>query len=460
MSKESNLKASKAKHLRQLQLKRGDSIHSLNGKEKNDGDEIVISNKIKIRIDNDIESEINFENKENNEDDDNNNNNINTRLLSDEILETLSIGYKDLSNIKLDKLSKYFGNNSYIIYQLGDTLRGQLWRAMLGVSKMDLNDYLSQINKKESRMYNIIRSDASYAFRKEGIGKEYEERVVNYGEVALVRILNSYCHKYSTNYDSSSLNSSNGNVYYNRRYMGGIYRIAELMLYVMPELESYHTFISITNIHLPTYFNACPDCTLGTNKIGMNACCYLTFEIIALLDKELYHKLVSSNVRPDHLFSMTFETSIKPFYHMLKIWDFLVCFGMHMNPIVIAAQLITNRTFILQSSETSLSYWIINRIRSHSGKVIACSMQIMANIKLNAHAQSQSQNGARDSGKYNYESLWNRILKHATDLSIAREIVCDGEKMYFPQPTTTNVVSNSIGSNDSDSKSSSVEIDQ
>ena len=50
--------------------------------------------------------------------------------------------------------------------------------------------------KRESRMHHIIRDDAPYTFCKKG--KQYEERVANCGEVALVRILNSYCHKYGT----------------------------------------------------------------------------------------------------------------------------------------------------------------------------------------------------------------------------------------------------------------------
>ena len=58
-----------------------------------------------------IWNQINLKNKEN----ENDNNNRNTRLLSDELLETLSIGYKDidLSNVNLDKLVKCFGDNVY-----------------------------------------------------------------------------------------------------------------------------------------------------------------------------------------------------------------------------------------------------------------------------------------------------------------------------------------------------------
>ena len=107
--KQSNFKVSNARRLRQF--KRADSIkntkeenddinynnnnNNSNNSNNNNGDEILISNKIEIRMDNDIESQINFENKEN--EDNNNNNNINTKLLSDEILKTLCIGYKDIS---------------------------------------------------------------------------------------------------------------------------------------------------------------------------------------------------------------------------------------------------------------------------------------------------------------------------------------------------------------------------
>ena len=58
-------------------------------------------------------------------------------------------------------------------------------------------------------------------------------------------------------------NGNDGVGYYNRRYRGGIYRNCRInVLHVMPELDSYYiycTFISNTNTHLSTYFNACPN---------------------------------------------------------------------------------------------------------------------------------------------------------------------------------------------------------
>ena len=72
-----------------------------------------------------------------------------------------------------------------------DTLRGKLWRLVLGVSALDANDYKNQIRKAESEQYYVkIRGDTKRTFL---TSEEYNSRV---SEERLVRVLNSFVQRH------------------------------------------------------------------------------------------------------------------------------------------------------------------------------------------------------------------------------------------------------------------------
>ena len=471
ISRKGNLRASNAKHLRQL--KRQNSIEE----EKKIDDKIHNIHHISDRIEIDIESEYKSENKQDDDDE-------RIRILEKEILETLSIGYKNLLNVKRNKhnykimlsTSGNNGNNGINnSYKFSDTLRGQLWRAMLGVSGIDLRDYLSQLRKTEDKSnYVHIRNDVNRLFID---SNEYCNRagVDTNGESVLIRILNSYCHKY------------------NKKYFSGMHWIAATMLCVMPELDSYYSFNTIINRHLPTYFCYLKSNINGTDNGDSNinnsnnnnqqlsgkwAACFLTFEVIRLFDKQFFDKI--NFVKPDVIFGCcaSVQAIVKPFNEMMKLWDFLVCFGMHMNPIITAAQIISKKEFIIENieknedinvSSTTKMQWLLTEIFSMSkwmngsvdaSKVIMISMRIMATMKqaIDRYRQRKNEkngnvenNGKTINGQindekkggnnsknninknniennmmqdndYQYELLWNRILKHGTDFKLANEM--------------------------------------
>lgn len=76
-----------------------------------------------------------------------------------------------------------------------DTLRGKLWRLVLGVGNLDANNYKNQIKKAESPDYYVkIRGDTKRTFL---TSEEYNSRV---SEERLVRVLNSFVHRYHAPY--------------------------------------------------------------------------------------------------------------------------------------------------------------------------------------------------------------------------------------------------------------------
>ena len=81
------------------------------------------------------------------------------------------------------------------IRKVEDTLRGKVWRLMLGVGSLDATDYRNQIKKKESPDYYVkIRGDTKRTFL---TSQEYNSRVA---EERLVRVLNSFVHKHDKPY--------------------------------------------------------------------------------------------------------------------------------------------------------------------------------------------------------------------------------------------------------------------
>merc|ERR1712154_17319 len=112
-----------------------------------------------------------------------------------------------------------------------DTLRGKLWRLVLGISSLDANDYKAQLQKAEHREYYVkIRGDTKRTFL---TSEEYNSRV---SEERLVRVLNSFVHRHS------------------KPYCQGMDAIAAGLLYVMPELDAFASFSLLINTHFPTYF--------------------------------------------------------------------------------------------------------------------------------------------------------------------------------------------------------------
>lgn len=113
----------------------------------------------------------------------------------------------------------------------------------------------------------------------------------------------------------------------------------------------------------------------------------------------------------------------KDFGEVQKLWDFLFCFGVHLNPIMAAAQVIQNKQRILKelSSEmargkpaemavlslltTVLSQrnWMGGLLDSQS--VIDCVMQCILVLKQQKHSE-----------------LWSEIATHCSDFKVALSI--------------------------------------
>ena len=258
-----------------------------------------------------------------------------------------------------------------------DTLRGKLWRLMLGVNtiKMDSNEYESTM--KHCTKYEYIRTVTRLIYTKE----HYRDTL---DEAQLVRIMNAYC---NTN--------SNG------KLPDGIWEFAQIILYTMPELYAYYTFKILVEQHIPTYIH------LESGRIGAYYGVELAKQILKIVDKELYHHINPYRMHSFYGPIAMLQTNCQPFDQVLKLWDFMCCFGVHLCPVITVASVITKRKEILECSDNvsllsnilSLRRWLNNDI--NADLIIESVMEIICLLKQH------------------HTSLWSSLLNHASNFEEA-----------------------------------------
>ncbi|ETO26123.1 rab domain-containing cell division control protein [Reticulomyxa filosa] len=281
------------------------------------------------------------------------------------------------------------GHELPTIRKVEDTLRGRLWRVVLGVSKLNANAYQNEIQKNEApdNAYVLIRNDTKRTFAN---NEAFKSRV---SEERLIRVLNSFVYKS------------------NHKYCQGMDCIAGILLHTMPELHAFHTFTVLMVNHFPTYFDT-DESDARKSLTGAYAGACLARQVIEVIDEELFQHL--KPIDPwQYLFPivLSFQTLAQPFHEVQHLWDFLFCFGVHLNPIVAAAQIIAKKDLLMEQTPNALSQGLLSQRKWLNGQldgrlVVKISMDIICTLKSNDK----------------YKSLWQDILTHTTNLENARRI--------------------------------------
>lgn len=272
--------------------------------------------------------------------------------------------------------------------KLSMTLRGQLWYTLIGMPTLDSNDYEEQIAKKEYvPTYVRLRGDTKRTFAWSG---EYLSRV---GEESLVRVLNSFSNKYL------------------QAYVQGMNVVAGYLLYTMPELHSYHVFCKIAKELCPTYWYS--DNTRRKDMTGAWAGSFLAWDLLRIFDNELFDHI---KLIPPHMYffplMVGFQGVSKPFSQLIKLMDFLLCFGVCYNPVIAASQLIANRNSILRvKSHRQLISSVLSQLKWMNGalsasKVITVAVCLISKLYNNNECKE----------------LLQHIQDHATDFELCQLI--------------------------------------
>lgn len=265
-----------------------------------------------------------------------------------------------------EKNTKAHGRNN--------SLRGKVWKALLGVEEVTASTYIQLIKEGESTNYRKIRNDSFRTFPNE----EYFQGTVS--EPEIIRVLNCFVLQYEPTFS----------------YCQGMNTICAPFLFCMPEVEAYFTFCQFITRKFPLYWIS--------SHIGAQAGCMLVDEVLCEVDDELFAHLQKHNLSA-YLYAFScissLSASVPPFSELLKLWDFLVAFGPHFNILCVAAQIIHLRSDLLNSDspKSILDYrkWPSLRARY----IIDVAMSILPRLP---------------------EDLYNRICLHATDPETASEI--------------------------------------
>jgi len=259
------------------------------------------------------------------------------------------------------------------------TMRGRVWKVLLGINGIKQSEYLSLVKQRECKCYPKIRGDTGRTFATDVL---FQQRV---NEQRLVRVLNSFTHKF------------------NKSYVQGMDVLAGGMLFVMPEIDAFAGISRLINECFPLYWITGETGPL----VGAYAGAILVKDVLMESDVEVYRKL--SGFHP-HIYAFAAITSISgiapPFTELLRLWDFIFCFGVHVNVLCVAAQIILQRDRILTTNGNKILSEVLAQRkwpRLDAKMVIEMTMQILPKVKKNTN-------------------LWRRILLHTVEKDLSERI--------------------------------------
>ncbi|EAL72986.1 RabGAP/TBC domain-containing protein [Dictyostelium discoideum AX4] len=198
------------------------------------------------------------------------------------------------------------------------SLRGMIWKILLGVDKIQPDKYIELIEKGPSNRYQKIRKDIGRTFNRDS---QFSQAV---SQDQLSRCLNAFAHQCEE-----------------LGYVQGMNAICGTFLYVLPEVEAFQCFYSLLTQCCPNYFTS--------NISGVNDASKLLDRILEFVDPELYEYLQNRSYHP-LLFTppiLSLGTATPPLDELLKLWDFFLAFGFHLNVICTISQILLMRDVLL-----------------------------------------------------------------------------------------------------------------
>ncbi|KAJ1727386.1 CDC16 protein [Coemansia sp. Benny D160-2] len=206
----------------------------------------------------------------------------------------------------------------------GGRLRRTVWLAMLEVRDIGVEAYARALQRCPSASAAKIDNDA---FRTLAGDAEFRRRVPT---AAVVRVLNAL------------LSAPDRAPSDPPRYVQGMNTLAAPFLFALGEGAGFFAFRQFLRKECPLYARpALP---------GVHACVQLVDECLAHVDPRLFsHLRRHGAVAKIYAFpaAMTLSASVGPLRQVVRLWDFLLAFGVHLNVVCIVAQLLSMRELLL-----------------------------------------------------------------------------------------------------------------
>ncbi|KAJ2745563.1 CDC16 protein [Coemansia sp. BCRC 34301] len=203
-------------------------------------------------------------------------------------------------------------------------LRSTMWLAMLEVRGVAPEGYAQALRRCPSASADKINNDA---FRTLAADAEFRAHVTT---ASIVRVLNAL------------LSAPDRSASDPPRYVQGMNTLAAPFLYVMGEGASFYAFRQFLRRECPLYARP--------SLPGVHACVQLVDECLAFADARLFsHLRRHGAVAKIYAFpaAMTLSASVGPLRQVVRLWDFLLAFGVHLNVVCIVAQLLSMRELLI-----------------------------------------------------------------------------------------------------------------
>ncbi|RHZ73524.1 hypothetical protein Glove_230g153 [Diversispora epigaea] len=278
-----------------------------------------------------------------------------------------------------------------------NSLRSKVWKHFLGVYHVSANEYLHLIQKGKSCVYDKIRNDT---FRTLATDKKFSERV---NEEMLIRVLNALAWK---------VKSSKIKDHQSITYVQGMNVLLAPFLFTMSELDAYFSFATFIQ-------NICPLYVTPTLE-GVHCGLKLLNKCLQILDLKLFTHLKSKNLTAEiYAFPsvLTLCACTPPLEQVLKLWDFLFAYGIHLNIICVIAQLILIRDQLLDAPSPMKLLRTMPELNAKS--IINLTVQLVQQIP---------------------DDLYEQLVRHPFDPTVAASLT-ESESPVTTINNNTNTVS-------------------
>eukprot|EP00727_Mastigamoeba_balamuthi_P013777 m51a1_g9021 hypothetical protein (347) ;mRNA; f:182611-184002 len=205
------------------------------------------------------------------------------------------------------------------------SLRGLVWKIFLGVKTVDAERYTKLVARGPSAQAEKIDFDVSRTFQHDDV---YHDTV---HDAKLTRVLNAFVH--TCNVDSAAREDPGAP----GGYLQGVNVVAGALLLVLPEVDAFEALLAITKVLAPTYFRS--------DLKGVHTGVDLLRVVIQTVDPELFAHLKKHRFMPQTLMHpvLSLCTATPPLAEVLRLWDFLLAFGLHSSVVCAAAQVVIIR---------------------------------------------------------------------------------------------------------------------
>lgn len=284
------------------------------------------------------------------------------------------------------------------------SLRGLVWKALLGIGTVDANEYASLVREGPSADDSRVREDARRTFSK---NDDFTTRVPN---DKIIRLLNAYVRACG-----------------NKRgvYAQSMSLLAAPFLYVMPEPDAFHCFRVFLQEKVPTYVK---------RYSGARHGCQLLDRCLLATHPSL-HELLASHGLNAEVYAFPSISSlgacVQPMSDTVRLWDIQLAFGVHMHVLFTLARLLLSSDTILDTAKKTSTAPLITR-------ELEQGLGIDAETVL-AKAVPLANKLDRD--------LYDELVSHATSLPISspRDSGSDSEPEHNSTSATTSDLMNGMG---------------